>query len=127
MIVLLLQVVMIALLLYVMYATLRFLFQPTRQLHVAQQKGTFYILDDVDNTHKNLLLTYKGALFEGEKYIGEANGTLVVSSIFIHVTDELQLQGFTRQDFYWLEDKIHARYPHAHINWKRTIEELLKQ
>lgn len=127
MIVLLFQVVIIALLLYVIYVTLRFLFHPKRQLDAAQKKGTFYLLDDVNHAHRNLFMTYKGALFEGEKYIGEVNGTFAVASIFIHVVDDLQLQGFTRDDFLLLEQKIHTHYPHAQINWKSTIEHLLTQ
>lgn len=127
MIVLMIRFLLLLLIIYIIYATLRYLFNSERKLEAAKQKGAFFFDDDLKNVRKNFLLTYKGALFEGEKYIGDVNGTYTVASIFIHAINELQLNCFTKEDFLWIEQQIHAHYPHATINWNNTIEQLLRR
>ncbi|MEE1132090.1 MAG: sigma-w pathway protein ysdB [Caryophanon sp.] len=126
MIVLMIRFLLLLIVAYVMYATLRYLFNNERKLEAAKQKGAFFFEDDAKNVRKNFLLTYKGALFEGEKYMDDVNGTFTVASIFMHATDEFQLDGFTKDDFLWIEQQVHTHYPRATIHWKRTIEQIIR-
>ncbi|MGB6409040.1 MAG: sigma-w pathway protein ysdB, partial [Planococcus donghaensis] len=69
----------------------------------------------------------RGVLFEGEKYLGTTEQSFEVVSIFVWVSDPDQLQGFTKEDFHFLEKEILMNYPEAHISWKNPIERLMKQ
>ncbi|OCS93049.1 sigma-w pathway protein ysdB [Caryophanon latum] len=126
MIVLMIRFLLLLVIVYVIYVTLRYLFNNERKLKAAKEKGAFFFEDDAKNVRKNFLLTYKGALFEGEKYMDNVNGTFTVASIFIHATDEFQLDGFTKENFLWIEQQVHLHYPHATIYWNDTIEQLLR-
>lgn len=125
MIALLLRLLILIAIVYIIYITIRYLTNATRKLEAAHAKQAFYIDDDKGNARKNFFITYKGAMFEGEKYIGNVDGRFVVASIFIDIVDDLQLDGFTRDDFLFLEQHVQERYPEANINWKSTIEQLI--
>ena len=86
----------------------------------------FYFYDDVKNVRKNFFITYKGAMFEGEKYLGTTENSFDVVSIFVWVKDEAKLQGFTKDDFHFLKSEILSNYPKADIGWKNPIEQLMK-
>ena len=64
--------------------------------------------------------------FEGEKYLGTTTDSFDVVSIFVWVKDEAKLQGFTKDDFQFLESEILSNYPKADISWKNPIEQLMK-
>lgn len=125
MIALLLRLLILFIIVYVIYLAIRYLTNSTRKLEAAQAKRAFYFEDDKGNARKNFFITYKGALFEGEKYIGNVQDSFVVASIFIDIVDDLQLEGFTRDDFLFIEQHVQQRYPAAQINWKSTIEQLI--
>ena len=99
---------------------------PRRKLDSAYEQGNFYFYDDVNNVRKNFFITYKGALFEGEKYLGTTENAFEVVSIFVWAKDEMKLQGFTKSDFAFLEKEILMNYPDAKISWKNPIEQLMK-
>lgn len=99
---------------------------PKRKLQVAQEKKYFYFLDDPDNVKKNFLMTYKGILFEGEKYIGTTESTFDVVSIIVYATHLDQLKGLERDDLYFLEKEILIHYPYATVEWKQPISKLLE-
>lgn len=99
---------------------------PKRKLDDAYERGQYYFYDDVKNVRKNFFISYKGALFEGEKYLGTTEDSFEVVSIFVWVKDEATLQGFTKEDFLFLEKEIRMNYPDAQINWKNPIEKLMK-
>jgi len=99
---------------------------PKRKLDDAYERGQYYFFDDVKNVRKNFFISYKGALFEGEKYLGTTEDAFEVVSIFIWVKDEAKLQGFTKEDFLFLEKEVKMNYPNAQINWKNPIEKLMK-
>ncbi len=123
---LLLRLLLLIIVIYIVYKAVRFLIDPKRKFDEAHEKGSYYFYDDVQNIRKNFFITYKGALFEGEKYLGTTSDAFEVVSIFVSVHDEMSLQGFTKEDFAFLEKEISMSYPHAQINWKNPIEQLMK-
>ncbi|QTD41459.1 sigma-w pathway protein ysdB [Sporosarcina sp. Te-1] len=123
---LLIRVFIIAFIIYLFYRGIRYLTDPKRKLDEAHEQEQFYIYDDLKNVRKNFFITYKGAMFEGEKYLGTTEDAFDVVSIFVWVKDETKLQGFTKDDFHFLASEIAANYPNAEINWKNPIEKLMK-
>lgn len=123
---LLLRIAIILLIIYIFYKGVRYLTDPKRKLDEAYENGNYYFYDDVKNIRKNFFITYKGALFEGEKYLGTTENAFEVVSIFVYVHDAMKLQGFTKDDFLFLEKEILMNYPNATINWKNPIEQLMK-
>jgi cbb3-type cytochrome oxidase subunit 3 len=125
MIVLLLRILLIALILFLVYTGFKYLFNPKRKLELANEQKQFYLLDDKENVRKNFSLTYKGVLFEGEKYLGTSTNAFEVVSIFIWAKSTSKLQGLTLEDFSYIEDQVKKHYPYAKIDWKSPIKELL--
>lgn len=123
---LIIRFLIIALIIYLFYKGVRFLTDPKRKLDEAYEKGEYYFYDDVKNVRKNFFISYKGALFEGEKYLGTTKNAFEVVSIFVWVHDTMKLQGLTKEDFLYLEKEIQLNYPKAKINWKNPIEQLMK-
>jgi hypothetical protein len=124
---LLIRFVIIAFIVYLFYRGIRYLTDPKRKLDNAYAEEKYYFYDEVNNVQKNFFLSYKGAMFEGEKYSGTTNDSIDVISIFIWVKDETKLQGFTKADFHFLSSKILSNHPKATISWKNPIEQLMKQ
>ncbi|KZE39844.1 sigma-w pathway protein ysdB [Bhargavaea cecembensis] len=124
---LIIRVIVIAVIIYLFYRGIRYLTDPRRKLDEAYEQERYYFYDDVKNVRKNFFITYKGALFEGEKYMGTTGRSFEVVSIFVWVKDEASLQGFTRDDFIFLEKEIRMSYPDADISWKNPIEQLMKK
>ncbi|SOC03092.1 hypothetical protein SAMN05880501_103169 [Ureibacillus xyleni] len=123
---LIIRFLIIALIIYLFYKGVRFLTDPKRKLDEAYEKGEYYFYDDVKNVRKNFYISYKGALFEGEKYLGTTENAFEVVSIFVWVHDTMKLHGLTKEDFLYLEKEIQLNYPTAKINWKNPIEQLMK-
>ncbi|MCG7335475.1 sigma-w pathway protein ysdB [Sporosarcina sp. ACRSM] len=122
----LIRLAIIALIIYLFYRGIRYLTDAKRKLDEAYEQEQFYFYDDVKNVRKNFFITYKGALFEGEKYLGTTHDSIDVVSIFVWVKDEAKLQGFTKDDFQFLKSEILSNYPKADISWKNPIEQLMK-
>ena len=122
----LLRLLILVLIIYVFYKILRYLFDPKRKLDEAYEKEEYYYYDEVKNVRKNFFITYKGALFEGEKYLGTTDQAFEVVSIFIWTKDPAKLQGFTKEDLRFLQNEIKMNYPNAKINWKSPIEQLMQ-
>lgn len=125
MIIVLLRFVVLAFIIYLFYRGISFLMDPKRKLDEAVEKNSYYFYDDIKNVRKNFFITYKGALFEGEKYLGTTKDSFEVVSIFVWVKDTMTLQGMTKEDFLFLENEIHMNYPDAKISWKNPIEKLM--
>jgi len=121
-----LRLLILALIIYVFYKILRYLFDPKRKLDEAFEKEQYYFYDEVKNVRKNFFITYKGALFEGEKYLGTTDQAFEVVSIFIWTKDPAKLQGLTKDDLRFLQNEIKMNYPDAKINWKSPIEQLMQ-
>lgn len=124
---LLIRFLIIALIIYIFYRAIRYLTDPKRKLDDAYEEERYYFYDDVKNIRKNFFITYKGAMFEGEKYLGTTENSFDVVSIFVWIKNEAKLQGFTTDDFLFLQDEILSNYPKAQISWKNPIEELMKK
>lgn len=124
---LLIRIVIIMLIIYIFYRGIRYLLDPKRKLDEAYEQGQYYFYDDVKNVRKNFFISYNGALFEGEKYLGTTDNAFEVVSIFVFVHDAMKLQGFSKEDFYYLEKEIKMNYPNASINWKNPIEKLMNE
>ncbi|PZX06994.1 hypothetical protein C7437_10197 [Psychrobacillus insolitus] len=122
----LLRLLIIIVIIYTFYKILRYLFDPKRKLDEAYEKELYYFYDDIKNVRKNFFITYKGALFEGEKYLGTTDQAFEVVSIFIWTKDPAKLQGLTKEDLRFLQNEIKMNYPDAKINWKSPIEQLMK-
>lgn len=120
------RLILIAVLIYAVYRVLKYLFDSQRKLDEAIEKETYYFYDDSKNARKNFFIAYRGAMFEGEKYLGTTSDSFDVVSIFVWIHDPVKLQGMTRDDFLFLENEIRMSYPHAEISWKNPIEELMK-
>ncbi|TQR08318.1 sigma-w pathway protein ysdB [Psychrobacillus soli] len=123
----LLRLLIIVIIIYAFYKILRYLFDPKRKLDEAYEKEQYYFYDDIKNIRKNFFITYKGALFEGEKYLGATDQAFEVVSIFVWTKDVAKLQGFRKEDFRFLQNEIRMNYPSAKINWKSPIEQLMKE
>lgn len=126
MIIILIRFLIVALIIYLFYRGIVYLIDPKRKLDESYEKGTYYFYDDVNNIRKNFFISYKGALFEGEKYLGTTDHAFEVVSIFVWAKDTMTLQGFTRDDFLFLEKEILMNYSNAEISWKNPIEQLMK-
>lgn len=123
---LVIRFIIIAFIVYLFYRGIRYLVDPKRKLDDAHEQEQYYFYDDVKNVRKNFFITYKGALFEGEKYLGTTEDSFEVVSIFVWVKDETKLQGFSKDDFHFLSSEIKSNYPQADISWKNPIEKLMK-
>ncbi|KOY81183.1 sigma-w pathway protein ysdB [Lysinibacillus macroides] len=123
---LLIRLAVIALIIYVFYKAIRYITDPKRKLDEAYEKGQYYFYDDVKNVRKNFFISYKGALFEGEKYLGTTEDAFEVVTIFVGARDAATLHGLTKSDFQYLQQEILMNYPNAKINWKQPIEQLMR-
>ncbi|WP_338451413.1 sigma-w pathway protein ysdB [Niallia oryzisoli] len=123
----LIRFLLFALILFLIYRIIKFILAPKRKLELAHEQKRFYFLDDPNNVRKNFLLTYKGALFEGEKYLGTTDSKFDVVSIFIWPHSVNALKGFVRDDFRFLEQMILVDYPNASIDWKSPVKEFVQQ
>ncbi|MED4453264.1 sigma-w pathway protein ysdB [Metabacillus fastidiosus] len=125
MIVVFIRIVLIALFFFLIYSLFKYLFNPKRKLELAHEQKEFYLLDDKENVRKNFTLTYRGVLFEGEKYLGTTSQSFEVVSIFIWPKMENKLNGFSIFDFNYIQDRLKLEYPYAKIEWKSPVKEFL--
>jgi cbb3-type cytochrome oxidase subunit 3 len=123
--ILLLRLIILLLFIFLIYSAVKYLFHPKRKLELAHEQKRFFLLDDPDNVRKNFLLTYKGVLFEGEKYLGTTNSAFEVVSIFIWPKKTSALKGLVLEDFQFIERKVRENYPVAKMDWKSPIKEFM--
>ena len=120
------RLLIIVAVIYILMKIVRYLLDPKRKLDEAIEKGAYYFYDDAKDVRKNFFISYNGAIFEGEKYLGTTDDAFEVISIFVHVIDAMKLQGFTKEDFNFLEKEIRLNYPNAKIDWANLIANLMK-
>nr|WP_295969934.1 sigma-w pathway protein ysdB [uncultured Bacillus sp.] len=123
----LVRLVLFALILFLIYRIIKFILNPKRKLELAHEQKRYYFLDDPNNVRKNFFLTYKGVLFEGEKYLGTTDTSFDVVSIFLWPHNVAALKGFVREDFQFIEQKVHEHYPQASLDWKSPVKEFIQQ
>ncbi|MFK3938870.1 sigma-w pathway protein ysdB [Alkalihalobacillus sp. NPDC078783] len=112
--------------LIVVYSIVKYFFHPLRKLEKAHRHQQFFFLDDQTDVRKNFSLTYKGVMFEGEKYMGTTKSSFDIITIYIWTKEFNALQGLKREDFQYIEEDIRTRYPEATIEWKSPIKEFLR-
>jgi hypothetical protein len=122
-----LRILLLALLIFLVYYLIKYIFNPKRKLELAHEQKRYYFFDDYDNVRKNFLVTYNGVLFEGEKYLGTTSNSFEVVSIFIFPRDLAALKGLTKEDFLIIEKNVQGHYPNAKVDWKSPIKDLLKK
>jgi len=123
----LIRLVLFAIIIFLIYSVIKYLLNPKRKLELAHEQKRYYYLDDPNNVRKNFLITYKGALFEGEKYLGTTDNAFEIISIFIWPKNVASLKGMVREDFQFIERKIFENYPNAKIDWKSPIKEFMEK
>lgn len=123
----LLRIIIFLLILFFIYKIVKFILDPKRKLESAHEQKKFFFYDVPDNIRKNFLITHKGAIFEGEKYLGSTDRAFDVVSIFIWPHNQDGLQGLSYDDFVMMENEIKLRYPNAAIDWKSPVKELIEK
>lgn len=121
------RLILFASIIFLIYRTVKYLLHPKRKLELAHEHKRFYLLDDQENVRKNFLVTYKGVLFEGEKYLGTTEYAFEVVSIFIWPKNSASLQGLSYEDFLFIEGEVHEVYPGAAISWKSPVKEFMEK
>lgn len=84
------------------------------------------MIDDKKNVRKNFLITYQGAVFEGEKHPGSGKNPFEVDSIYIWAQHSADLKKLNLSDFFYIEQQILKQYPKAKINWNNPFFELMR-
>lgn len=125
MLVILFRLLILIAIILLIYTWIQYLRKPERRLQLAKKTNEFFFLDEPGNSKKNVQFVYKGCLFDGEKYLGTTENAFEVVDIQVTVRNHLELKGFTRDDLYFMESEILKRYPHAKIEWKHPINQLL--
>lgn len=121
----LIRIVIFVLIIYLLYRAFKYIVNPKRKLELAMEQKKFFFLDDQENVRKNFLITYKGVLFQGEKYLGTTDRAFDVVSIFVWVENSSSLKGISYEDLKYVETEILERYPNASIDWKSPLKEFI--
>ncbi|MGM0903422.1 MAG: sigma-w pathway protein ysdB [Bacillota bacterium] len=121
------RLLLFAAIIFLLYSTVRYLVHPKRKLELAHEQKRFYFHDDIENVRKNFQITYKGVLFEGEKYLGTTEYAFEVVSIHLWPKSNIALKGLAYEDFIFIEDQILEVYPNAEINWKSPVKEFMEK
>ncbi|MCM3215118.1 sigma-w pathway protein ysdB [Niallia taxi] len=115
---LLLRLLLLALIIFIVYRIISFAASPVRRLEFAKRGNRFYLIDDRKNVRMNLLVTYKGFLFEGEKYVHPVDNK-TVSRILLWPTEPYDTK-LMEADVRFLEESLKAVYPNSKIDWKKS-------
>lgn len=126
MVAILFRFIILSAIIVLIYSVVKYFMHPSRQLEQAEKNRQFYVLDSPENVHKNILITYKGTRFEGEKHLGTTEKSLDVTLVSLWAAEPERLAGFEKNDFYFIEREVLTRYPHATIKWKTPIDQLMK-
>ncbi len=121
----LLRFVLLLFIFFLLSYAVKSLFTSKRKLEAARKQKRFLLIDNED-VRKNFLLTYKGAVFAGEKYMGPADNTFDVVSILIWPENTVSLKGLVKDDFFYIDKRIQECYPNAEIHWKSPVKEFLQ-
>ncbi|MEK5523724.1 sigma-w pathway protein ysdB [Heyndrickxia sp. FSL W8-0423] len=123
----LIRIAILALVIYFIAKIITHLRNPKRKLQHAHNGKRYFFYDDSENIRKNFLITYKGVLLEGEKYLGPKETSSNVLSIFVWPHDLQLLNALDDQDLLFLENEIKLKYPNAVIDWKNPIKEIIRK
>ena len=118
----LLRFFLLFLVIFFFYMLIKIVFASHRKIDSARRQKRFLLIDYAD-VRKNFLVTYKGALFAGEKYVGPTHTTSDVVSITIWPQNITNLKELSKEDFDFIENKILKKYSNAEIIWKSSVQE----
>ena len=124
--ILLIRILLFVLLCLGIYWCFRFFLHPYRKINQAIEGKQTIMMDDKRNVHRNILLVYRGVLFEGEKYMGTKDHAFQIVKIHMWARRHEELVGLEKKDFEEIMSMIHSAYPHAEVSWKSPIRELLQ-
>lgn len=122
----LIRIALLAIIIFLIVKGINYVYSPKRKLKSALEDKKFYF-NDTDDIQENFFITFKGALFEGEKYIEKDSTPADVVSIFVWPHKTSNFDEFTREDFLFLEKEINIRYPNSFIDWQNPISKVLKE
>lgn len=122
---LIIRLLLIILIILLIYSAVKYVTNPMRKLEKAHKQKKYFFYDDANNAQKNFFITYKGVMFEGEKYLGTTDNSFDVVSIFIWPHQPSELQGLVGEDFMFIESKLKNHYMNAKIDWKSPVKELM--
>ncbi|MFC4556639.1 sigma-w pathway protein ysdB [Virgibacillus kekensis] len=125
MIVILFRILILIALALLIYTIIQYFRNPERQLRIAKASNSFYMVDEPENSKKNIQFVYKNCSFEGEKYLGTTEEAFEVVNISVFARDPAELGGIRRDDLYFLEEQLLLRYPYSKIEWKHPINKLI--
>lgn len=126
MIVILFRILISIAIIIIIYTAYQYSSNPQRLLQRAKNRNQFLFVDEKGNSKKNIQFVYKGCSFEGEKYLGITENSFDVVNIHVTVQEPLELKGFSKEDFTFLESEILNHYPNATVEWKHPINQLFK-
>lgn len=119
-----LRTVIVVLILFLLYSSVKYLLSPKRKLKLAHEHKKVFLLDDASDIRKNFLLTYRGVMFEGEKYKGPEHSEPGELSIFIWPKQTAAWNELKQEDRREIENILHQSYPSAVIDWKSPAQDL---
>jgi cbb3-type cytochrome oxidase subunit 3 len=126
-VVFILRVLVLIIILIIAYGAIKHFINPRRKLAYAIANRQTLLMDDKQDIRKNLLIAYKGSLFEGEKYMGTIDGSFQIIQIHLQPQDNQKLIGFDVADFLAIEQQVLALYSHAQISWGSPVKELVRK
>ena len=121
---LILKMAIMITIIFFLYSGIKRFLSPRHKLYSFQKHQQFYLLDERHNAHKNFTLTYRGLLFEGEKYLQDKNDPESVSSILISTSSSAEADYLTRDDLLYIEEQVKLHYPEAEIEWEESLQDL---
>lgn len=121
---LILQIAIIFTIFYFLYKGVKRFLHPARKLRSSQKHKQFFLLDEKHNARKNFTLTYKGFLFEGEKYLRDGEDTESVNSILISAVSPADAESLTQADLFYIEEQVKQHYPEAEVEWEEPLQTL---
>ncbi|OIK10018.1 sigma-w pathway protein ysdB [Bacillus sp. MUM 116] len=118
-----LRIILMFFIVFFIYIMGKRFFTQSRKLEAARKQKRFLLIDH-NEVRKNFLLTYKGAIFTGEKY-KSSEDTAISITIWPQQAPILK-QELMKKDFDFIEKKIFEKYPNAEIRWKVPIQKYLQ-
>jgi len=104
-----------------------YMINPKRKLQTALESGTTLLMDNRKSVHQNLMLAYKGVLFEGEKYMGTTEDAFHIIKIHLWPKTKDNLIGLDKGDFKQIEQIIQNYYPYSQVLWGTPVREFLNE
>ena len=120
--VLILKMALLSTIIFFLYKGIKQFLSPQCKLYSSQKHNQFFLLDERHNARKNFTLTYKGLLFEGEKYLRNGNDPESVCSILISAASPTDAACVTKDELLYIQEQINLHYPEAEVDWEEPLQ-----